>query len=104
MTFKLGNAMGVAVYEMAVQGEVQSDALVALASEAMRGAALTVTDKVALCGLSAEYHGSVAGAGGTLRAEAIVTRKRGTTMRTAADILDGGHRVASFEADALAPA
>ena len=104
MTFKLGNAMGVAVYEMAVQGEVQSDALVALAREAMRGAAITVTDDVALRDLSAEYHGSVAGADGTLRAEAIVTRKRGTTMRVAADILASGHRVASFEADALAAA
>ena len=103
MTFKLGNAMGVAVYEMAVQGEVQSDALVALAREAMRGAAITVTDDVALRDVSAEFHGPTAGAD-TLRAEAIVTRKSGTTMRVAADILSGGHRVASFEADALGAA
>ncbi len=102
MTFKLGDAKGVAVFEMRVDGEVLNDALVALAEEAMHGAAGTVSDDVAIRDLCAEFHGPVAG--GTLRAEAIVTRKRGATMRVAADILARGHRVASFEADALAAA
>ena len=102
MTFKIGDAKGLAVYEMPVQGEVHDDALAALAEEAMRGAAITVTDDVTIGDLSAEFHSPVAG--GTLRAEALVTRKRGTTMRVCADILDGGSRVASFEADALAAA
>jgi acyl-coenzyme A thioesterase PaaI-like protein len=102
MTSKLGDAKGLAVYEMSVQGEVENDALVALAEEAIRGAAVTVTDAVTIGDLSAEYHGPVAGE--TLRAEALVMRKTGATMRVAADILAGGSRVASFEADALAAA
>jgi acyl-coenzyme A thioesterase PaaI-like protein len=102
MTLKLGDAKGLAVYEMSVQGDVRNDALVALAEEAMRGAAVTVSDEVTLRDLAAEFHGPVAG--GILRAEALVTRKRGRTMRVAADILAGGNRVASFEADALATA
>ena len=102
MTSKVGDAKGLAVYEMLVNGEVGNDALAALAEEAMRGAATTVTEDATIRDLCSEFHRAVAG--GTLRAEALVTRKRGTTMRVAADILDGRRRVASFEADALAPA
>jgi hypothetical protein len=102
MTFKLGDAKGLAVYEMPVQGEVQDDALVAFAEEAIRGAAVTVSDKVTISDLCEVFRGPVGV--GTLRAEALVMRRNGTSMRVAADILAGGSRVASFEADALTAA
>jgi len=102
MTFKVVDAAGVAVYEMPVTGEVHDDAVDALAEEAMRAAAATVTDRVTMRDMCAQFRLPVAG--GTLRAEAIVMSKSGIKMRVAADILAGGRHVASFEADALAAA
>ena len=98
MTFKVADAAGVAVYEMPVSGEVEDDALAALAEEAMRAAAATVSDDVTMGDLLAEYHVRVPCE--KLRAEAIVMAKRGARFHLAADILAGGRRVASFEADA----
>lgn len=97
MTFKVAGGAGVAVYEMPVTGEVREGALVAFAEEAMRDAAGAITDSFAMRGLSAQFHGAVAGE--TLRAEAIVMGRRGESVHVAADILAGGLRVASFEAD-----
>lgn len=103
MTVKVADAAGVAVYEMPVEGEVRNDALLALAEEAMKAAATTVTpEDLTTRDLHAHFHGPIAGK--TLRAEAIVMRKAGATVRVAADILAGGRCVASFEADALAAA
>ena len=98
MTVKVAGAAGVAVYEMPVSGEVHNHALVALAEEAMRDAAATVSDDVTMRELHAEFH--VPAAGETLRAEAIVMAL-GDTVRLAADILSGGLRVASFEANGV---
>ena len=102
MTFKVAGGAGVAVYEMPGSGAVAEGALRALAEEAMRAAAATVTTGTTMRDLCAEYHVPVAD--GTLRAEAIVMSRRGGTVRVAADVLAGGRRVASFEADASAAA
>lgn len=99
MTVKVMDAAGVAVYEMPVQGTVGDAAVRALAAEAMCAAAATVTSGVAMGDLSGDLHAPVGA--GTLRAEAIVMRRGGATMRVAADVLSGDLRVASFEAEAL---
>ena len=98
MTFKVADAMGVAVYEMPAMGAVEDAAVIALAAEAMQAAAATVTGRVSIGELTPQFH--ECGAAGTLRAEAIVMRLGGGAVRLAADVLSGGRRVASFETDA----
>lgn len=98
MTFRVGGGAGVAIYEMPVEGSVPNHALLAFAAEAMLAAAGTVAGDVTVGDVRAEYHRPAASE--TLRAEAIVMRRTGEGVRVAADVLAGGHRVASFEADA----
>ena len=97
-------ARGVAVFEMPLRF-AENSVLVALAETAMNAAATTtVPDEVGSLGmrsldLCAHFHEPVADDAAVLRAEAIVVRSDGETVRVEADVLADGVRVASFEAN-----
>jgi acyl-coenzyme A thioesterase PaaI-like protein len=97
-------ARGVAVYEMPVRF-AENSMLVALAETAMNAAATTtVTDEVGSLGMTtldlcAHFHAAVPADASVFRAEAIVVRSDGQTVRVEADVLADGRRVASFEAN-----
>jgi acyl-coenzyme A thioesterase PaaI-like protein len=97
-------ARGVAVHEMPGRF-AENGMLVALAETAMNAAAITtVPDQVGHHGMTtkdlcAHFHQAVPEGTLALRAEAIVVRSDGETVRVEADVLADGRRVASFEAN-----
>jgi acyl-coenzyme A thioesterase PaaI-like protein len=106
-------ARGVAVYEMPLDeeacgalGRVDTHVIAAVAEEAVTAAALSAlsddhdaTEGVLLRDLRARFERPVRlGDAPSLRAEAIVVRATGRSVRVQADVLCGAERVASFEA------
>ena len=105
-------ARGVAVHEMSLRAElcnrlgtVENGVLTTLAETAISAAALTTLadeDHTAMAStreLRAHFDGPVASDGGeTLRAEAIVVRADGESIRIEAEVFCDATRVARFEA------
>ena len=97
-------ACGVAVYEMPA-APVENGVLIAFAETAMKAAAATAVPDhgssadMTTRDLCAHFHARVPDDAGTLRAEAIVVRSDGPTVRVEADVLADGRRIASFEAN-----
>jgi acyl-coenzyme A thioesterase PaaI-like protein len=96
-------AAGVAVYEMPARF-VENSVLVAFAETAMNAAATTAVPDLGSAAMTtrdlcAHFHSRVPADARTLRAEAIVVRSDGHTVRVEADVLADGLRVAGFEAN-----
>jgi uncharacterized protein (TIGR00369 family) len=108
-------ARGVAVYEMPLRpcacsphGRVENGVLTALAEAAMTAAATTIVaddgEPLATCELTARFERPVSlDEAESLRAEAIVMRRDGWTVRVEADVLCAGERVATFTASCATP-